>query len=63
MILRSVDLPQPDGPTSATSSPPSTLNEMDRSASTGPDAARYVIPTPSRTINAWAARSSSGTRW
>ena len=63
MMRSSVDLPQPDGPTTATSSPPSTLNVMSRSASTGPESARYVIPTPSRTINASAARPSSGTRW
>ena len=34
-----VDLPQPDGPTSATSSPRATLNVMSRSASTGPESA------------------------
>ena len=39
MILSSVDLPQPLGPTSATSSPRSTAKEMSRSASTGPLAA------------------------
>jgi len=36
MIRSSVDLPQPLGPTSATSSPRSTPKEMLRSASTGP---------------------------
>jgi hypothetical protein len=39
MILRSVDLPQPDGPTSARNSPWSTVNEIPLSASTGPLAA------------------------
>src|SRR5438477_1265356 len=46
----SVDLPQPEGPTSATSSPRATVSEMSRSASTGPDDAAYVMPTRSRMI-------------
>ena len=45
-----VDFPQPEGPTSASSSPRSTVKEMSRSASTGPDDAAYVIPTRSSTI-------------
>jgi hypothetical protein len=36
MIRSSVDLPHPEGPTSATSSPRPTLNVMSRSASTAP---------------------------
>ncbi len=38
MTRRSVDLPQPDGPTMATSSPRPTARSMSRSASTVPDA-------------------------
>ena len=37
MTRRSVDLPQPEGPTMATSSPRPTARSMSRSASTGPD--------------------------
>ena len=35
-ILSSVDLPQPDGPTTATNSPSPTENEMSSSADTVP---------------------------
>src|SRR4029450_6873011 len=36
MVLSSVDLPQPDGPTSTANSPEDTLRSMPRSTSTGP---------------------------
>src|SRR5262245_16390581 len=36
MVLRSVDLPQPEGPTSTANSPEDTLRSMPRSTSTGP---------------------------
>ena len=35
MMLRSVDLPQPDGPITATNSPGSTVKSTPRSARTG----------------------------
>ena len=47
----SVDLPQPLGPTSETNSPAPTDSEMPASASTGPLAASYVMPTRSRPIS------------
>ena len=46
-----VDLPQPLGPTSETNSPAPTDSEMPASASTGPLAASYVMPTRSRPIS------------
>src|SRR2546423_1660559 len=51
-----VDLPQPEGPTRATSSPRSTASAMSRNASTGPDDTAYVMPTRSRRIT--SARSA-----
>src|SRR6185437_6513729 len=47
-----VDLPQPLGPTRETNSPAPTASEMPASASTGPLAAWYVMPTLSRSISA-----------
>ncbi len=38
MILSSVDLPQPDGPTMASISPRATWRSTSRRASTGPEA-------------------------
>src|SRR4030095_8257209 len=53
----SVDLPQPLGPTSELNSPGPTDSDMPASASTGPLAASYVMPTRSRAISSLFTRT------
>src|SRR5262245_12528948 len=48
MVLRSVDLPQPEGPTRTANSPEETLRSMPRSTSTG----------PKRLCSPWMVRSA-----
>ncbi len=50
MALRSVDLPQPEGPSRHTNSPPATSNEIWRTASTRSPLRPKVMPTSSSTM-------------
>ena len=61
ITLSSVDLPEPDGPTTATSSPSATCSDTPASACTGGDP-RYVFTTStsSSTATFWSRRRVVG---
>src|SRR5215469_5149644 len=62
MMLKSVDLPQPDGPMTARNSPGATVNDMRSIATTGPPGVSKCLETSSTTRMASVGRSVSATR-
>src|SRR5579883_539374 len=62
MMLKRVDLPQPDGPITARNSPGATLNDMRSTATIGPSGVSKRLETSSTTRMASAGRGASARR-
>src|SRR5438093_1075396 len=60
VIFKSVDFPQPDGPTIAMNSPSRMSSDSGLSDSTGPSAVWYVLATPSMQISGRDNARASG---